>query len=193
MAFAFDQWLLRCPLSQPAYLGIRFHFPCPGLRPLAGGSWSSWIGWGRGVPCQPPAPRAGPKGPSWEGSPAPVPAHGGTGTSVVPFLACCAPSEGLWHLGLHRSGLPASPLFPCLFSSPLGWSCMFQGCQQTAREDEFLLLRKVFMVKSRKHSPATPTLRSPSPQETASSSQLSLFLASLCSLESHLDCQERKR
>lgn len=150
-----------------------------------------WLG--EGVPCQPPAPRAGPKGPSWEGSPAPVPAHSGTGTSVVPFLACCAPSEGLWHLGLHRSGLPASPLFPCLFNSPLGWSCMFQGCQQTAREDEFLLLRKVFMVKSRKHSPATPTLRSPSPQETASSSQLSLFLASLCSLESHLDCQERKR
>ena len=43
------------PVSPPppaAYLGIRFHFPSPGLGPLAGGSWVSQSGWGR-VPCQP--------------------------------------------------------------------------------------------------------------------------------------------
>lgn len=96
-----------------------------------------------------------------------------------------------------------SSLFPSLFSS-LFWAgpCMFQGCQPTAREAEFLLEKKTVYGKIMEAQPGSPpphrptpthTLQVCPPEELFQQPALLLVLRSLCSLESHLDCQEPNR
>lgn len=189
--------LVNVTLPQPTYLGIRFHFPPPCLRSLAGGAGSPAVvgGWGGGsqqprgwskaphprVPgplLHPPAPWAGLRGPPWLGVLPPTPGPG-------PLLR----SSGVWALG--RGG------FFCFLSlslSPSGSpqpvrSFMFPGCQQIATEDEFLSpeRKKIFLVRPVGSQPAPGE---PLTQECpASSASVFLFLL----LGSPLACQGQNR
>lgn len=196
------------PVSPPppaAYLGIRFHFLSPGLRPLAGGSWVSRSGWGR-VPCQP----GGRIWWAWS-LPAPVPQDplalpAGLkdlcGQVAGMILSCLVEGWGLRPLRVVRPG-PSQrgfgfwahatvaflfrlyfPLFSIRFSGPV-FACF--KAVSTAREDELLLEKKnVYgkITEAQPGSPPTHTLSKLSLPQGSSCQQpaLLLILRSLCSL-----------
>lgn len=90
----------------------------------------------------------------------------------------------------------SSLLYFLLFSLFWAGPCMFQGCQQTAGEAEFLLEKKnvygkIMEAQPSSHPPNTHTFQVLCPPgELFQPPALPLLLWSLCFLKSHLQCQE---